>query len=254
MGKMQDKWLGSIHKTNSGSEYKVISYNNCFDVTIEFLETGTIINTDTQRLRDGNHTDWARPKIFGVGYLGIGPFNPTKHKEAYHTWWQMINRCYNEKDKAYLSGYSLCSVSEEWYNFQNFAAFYFEDAFRQLKWQLDKDILIPGNKVYSEQTCVFLPLALNTLLARQQKPRPDNLPQGVFRMSSNPDGKYQARIMKGGKSFYLGAFSHPEEAYTVYKYEKETYVRAQAVVWEGKINPKAIKALSEWSLPDWVGN
>lgn len=251
MSKGSDKWLNTIHKTKLGSEYRVISYNNYLDATVQFLATGNIVNVTVPRLLKGNFADWLQPKIFGVGFLGLGDYSPTVHKDAYHSWWQMINRCYNENDKGFIAGYNLCSVDELWHNFQNFAPFYLGDRFRQDKWHLDKDILIPGNKIYSKDTCVFLPVTLNSLLAKQQKPTANNLPQGVYKIKDRVTNKYQARIMKDNKNFYLGTFNDLEEAYQVYKREKEAYIRSQALVWEGKIDPRAIESLNKWTLPDW---
>lgn len=47
-------------------------------------------------------------------------------------------------------------------------------------WHLDKDILVAGNKIYSPETCLFVPNRINSLLIRGVKTGP--LPLGVSMM------------------------------------------------------------------------
>ena len=61
-----------------------------------------------------------------------------------------------------------CSVYEGWHNFQNFAKWY-EDNYYEIEEEqmhLDKDILVKGNKVYSPDTCVFVPETINGLFVK----------------------------------------------------------------------------------------
>ena len=41
--------------------------------------------------------------------------------------------------------------------------------------QLDKDLLVKGNKVYNESTCVFLPKEINSVLTKSTASRGDYL-------------------------------------------------------------------------------
>ena len=72
----------------------------------------------------------------------------------YQTWKKMLERCYSDKCQERKPTYKGCSVSNEWLTFSNFKAW-----MEKQDWegrQLDKDILIKGNKLYSAENCVFV--------------------------------------------------------------------------------------------------
>jgi hypothetical protein len=112
-----------------------------------------------------------KKRLHGVGYLGKGEyksFENGKNTRQYMIWYSMINRCYNEKYHKKLPTYKDCTVSEEWHNFQNFASWYDQNYYEVNgeKMALDKDILIKGNKVYSSETCIFVPQFINSLFTK----------------------------------------------------------------------------------------
>ena len=45
---------------------------------------------------------------------------------------------------------------------------------------LDKDILIKGNKIYSQDTCIFVPKAINSLFTNRKRFRGE-YPIGVYK-------------------------------------------------------------------------
>ena len=78
----------------------------------------------------------------------------------YETWKSMLSRCYSTKAQERQPTYVGCSVSEEWLTFSNFRAW-----METQNWennQLDKDLLVEGNKVYSPETCVFVSGMVNS--------------------------------------------------------------------------------------------
>lgn len=108
------------------------------------------------------------PSVFGVGILGDGIYKPSlngvKTKE-YAPWSYMLDRCFSSSDSRDVS-YKDKSISEDWIYFQKFAAWCQGQCGFGLKgWQLDKDLLVHGNKIYSEETCVFLPRSINGALS-----------------------------------------------------------------------------------------
>ena len=97
---------------------------------------------------------------------------------------------------------------------------------------LDKDILCKGNKIYSRNTCIFVPKRINTLFTKRDNDRGDS-PIGATPTSS---GNYQVRCHDGyGKSVYLGVYSTKEKAFQVYKEYKEKVIREVIDSYEGKI-------------------
>ena len=81
-------------------------------------------------------------------------------------------------------------------------------------WALDKDIVVPGNRVYSPETCCFVPHSFNGLLAFANSARGD-YPLGVsFRPKLN---KFIAFCAKDGKNEYLGLYDTKEEAHRAWQ-------------------------------------
>ena len=142
-----------------------------------------------------------------------------------------------EKQPSYIG----CLVDEEWHNFQNFAE-WFEDNYVE-GWHLDKDILIKGNKIYSPETCCFVPLEINSLFTKSDKIRGE-YPIGV----SKKDKKYQANVNKNSGFIFLGAFNTPEEAFQVYKTAKEDYIKEVADKWRGQITEQVYQAMYSYQV------
>lgn len=101
-----------------------------------------------------NDTDYAVTKRETIGYVN----GNQKQKliwicPYYRVWTGMLMRCYSSKYQEKYPTYKGCSVSEDWLRFSNFKS-WMETQDWEGK-QLDKDLLLEGNKVYSAETCVF---------------------------------------------------------------------------------------------------
>lgn len=186
--------------------------------------------------------------IFGVGYNGDGEYkafiggNGVPH---YEVWKGMLRRCYSDRFKEKNKSYESCSVHPDWHNFQNFADWYLNHEFYGLGYELDKDILVQGNRVYSSTTCCLVPRQLNLLIQKPQK-KSNKLPVGVTKAARG--GKYMARIRMYGKYKSLGNFETPELAGKKYKEKKESYVREVVRSWEGLISEDVYQAFMGWEL------
>lgn len=75
----------------------------------------------------------------------------------------------------------------DWCNMQ-YGYMHKEDSGRY--WSLDKDLLVPGNKDYSPETCLFMPNKVNSIFSGKKK---DNgLPLGVSKLQHDRPGfKYK---------------------------------------------------------------
>ena len=131
----------------------------------------------------------------------------------YRKWKNMLKRCYSTKFQVTRPTYKGCSVAEEWLTFSNFRKWMVEQDWKGN--DLDKDLLLEGNKIYSSKTCVFICRALNSLFNESSAAR-GKLPLGV----SNHGKNYQAHVNKDGKLTYLGTFTTPEEAHAAWKKAK----------------------------------
>lgn len=207
---------GDKFKTNNCGELEIVSIVNSKKVLVKFIETGTEIYAIPIHIRNGQVRDPIYPNIFGLGYLGIGDHMASinrKGTKAYSTWRGMLTRCYDIKFQSKNRNYVGCTVSDDWHNFQNFAA-WFEKNYKE-GFEIDKDILVAGNRIYSESTCVFVPQSINKLIISSNASRGD-LPLGVSRSR----GRCRVMISQNGKLKGFGIYKSIEDAEAVYKVEK----------------------------------
>lgn len=149
----------------------------------------------------------------------------------YSKWKGMIKRCYNKVDLNKQPTYSGCTVCDEWLTFSNFKAWMETQDWNNC--HLDKDILSPGNKIYSPDFCVFVTPDVNTFLNSCQSSR-GRWPVGVS--YHKPSGKFLAYCQSAGRdnntnrNKYLGSYSTPWEAHAAWLKEKQN----QAAILAGK--------------------
>jgi len=118
-----------------------------------------------------------------------------------------FRRCYSVKDQEKYSTYIDCTVSNEFLTFSNFRVWMLGHDHEGM--ELDKDIKVKGNKIYSPETCLFIPSPLNSLLTDSASKR-GLYPVGVS--LHKPTGRFQPRLSIDGKNKYLGYFSTPEKS------------------------------------------
>ena len=189
---------------------------------------------------------WKRRKIHGVGYNDVGDFN--RHERAYDCWKEMLRRCYNEEHLKRHPTYRGCSVCEEWHYYSNFRKWFNENYPPKTGAELDKDILVKGNKVYSPQTCCFVPHRINTLLEKNTAQRNPDLAIGVY--WDERTGKYCSSIKVNKTCRHLGWYNTKEEAFLAYKRVKEAYIILEASIAfsYGNINERTYKALCNYQV------
>jgi hypothetical protein len=87
----------------------------------------------------------------------------------FQTWRDMIDRCYSKASHKAKPTYVECSVCDEWLTFSKFKKW-----MELQEWngrQLDKDILIDGNKIYSPTTCAFVDKRTNVFVISRKASR-----------------------------------------------------------------------------------
>ena len=245
--------VGKVFKSLNSGDFKIVKYNNKTNVVIQFLKTGYETTVRLTNIRNGKVKDRLSPSVYGVGIVGTKyptTINGVQTKE-YELWNSMLTRCYSNTYKKKYPTYEGCEASD---NFKSYEYFY-EWCHKQIgfgvdgngnSFQLDKDLLIKGNRVYSETTCVFLPNEINSLLTRREALRGEHL-IGVYWCKS--DKVFRAQVNKGkGKRDYLGHFKTEIEAFNAYKQAKESFIKEQAEKWKGKIDDRAYKALMNYTV------
>ena len=246
------KYEGKIFDSNNSGKLVVTEYRNSKNVIVEFLQTGYVTKCDLDKILQGKLKDKLAPSVYGVGVVGVQSIRSDgKIVREYSVWSNMLKRCYDKCTLKIQPSYEGCNVSNNFTYFELFKVWYDEqvgsdsvDSYGK-SFCLDKDILVKGNKIYSEETCCFVPQEINSLILNHAAGRGD-YQIGVSEHKAN--GKYVSNINIYGKNLYLGSYKTPEEAFNVYKREKERYIKEVAKKWKGKIDEKVYEALINWEV------
>ncbi len=151
---------------NSGNEFTVTRRKGPRCIVV-FKDTNYMTEAYWENVVKGKVSDPYFKSFLGVGFLG--EFKTVPYwKKAKQLWSNMMKRCYNENDPKGYFGKAF--VDPRWHCFANFL----EDIpslpnFQSwldfdktgIKYSLDKDLIISGNKIYSKHACSFQPDSLN---------------------------------------------------------------------------------------------
>ena len=243
--------VGETFVNFQGVKFTIIEYINSSNVVVEF-EDGYRRKTDYKNCVKGGVKNLTLPTLFGVGYVGDGEYKCSVnkiHTKSYISWYDMLERCYCPKFLKKCPYYSDCEVCEEWHNYQNFAK-WFEENYYEIEGEvmcLDKDILIKGNKVYSPNACVYVPMEINNLFTKSNKARGE-YPVGVYYKKKNKKFCSQCKIGGGKPQKYLGLFSTVEEAFEAYKQFKEQYIKEVANKYKNIIPQNLYEAMIKYEV------
>lgn len=155
-----------------------------------------------------------RGLVYGVGLTDEKASNDCPF---YSRWRGVLKRCYSPNPKE-VARYAGCTVADEWLRFSAFKVW-----MMGRPWQgnhLDKDILRPGDKRYSPDTCVFVPVWINTLL-NDCAGSSGSLPTGVYLFRK----RYIARVHDGDSRVFIGSFECPSAAHEAWAVAKADVIR-----------------------------
>ncbi|MGR5435271.1 hypothetical protein [Vibrio owensii] len=111
-----------------------------------------------------------RRQVYGVG-TNDADYHTTKCK-YYQKWQKLMERCYSEAYAMRKPSYRDVTVCDEWLTFSNFRKWCIDQE-KEVgdisKLELDKDLLGNGAKIYSPNTCCFLPKKVNMFIQAQAK-------------------------------------------------------------------------------------
>ena len=143
----------------------------------------------------------------------------------YATWIGMLMRCYSDAYQNRKSTYKGCSVCEEWLTFSNFRAWMVQHDWKGR--DLDKDLLVEGNKIYSPETCVFISSMLNKFFIASDASR------GKYMLGVSwhkRAGKFKSRCSNPflNKQECLGLFDTELEAHLAWKEKKNELAQRYA--------------------------
>lgn len=170
---------------------------------------------------------------FGVGLNDLNGYEKT---QVYRIWNCMLERCY--RSGCGVDTYIDCFVCDEWHVFSNFKKWFDENYVEG--YHIDKDLLIKGNKVYSPETCCFLPKEINAIFKKYRKN--NGIPTGVRFRRGKYTAVFQHKTLK--TSFDVN------ECFLAYKTAKENYVKniAQEYYNKGLIEKRVYDAMMYYNV------
>ena len=187
--------------------------------------------------------------IYGVGIREEGEFLATvdgKHSMLYTAWKNMLARCYSEVMHSHRTTYVGCKVEGDFIYFQKFARWYTEQTInKDMDYQLEKDLFIKGNKVYSEKTCFLVPRRINMFLCKSEKKRGE-YPIGVCWHEKM--GRFVSQLSVCGVRAPSKFFDTPEEAFDCYKERKEAAAKQLAKLYVADCSPDVIALLNAYTV------
>ena len=245
----KEERLGEARVMNCGEIAFIVEYVGYNNITVQFKTTGEIVETTYQCFKNGNVKSRFVPSVYGVGYLGYenAVDENGKSLKSYETWKNMLERSYSGKYPTYKD----CYVCPEWHNYSNFKE-WFDNNYYEIpneKMALDKDILYKGNKIYSPDTCVFVPQNINTLFIKSNKAR-GKYPIGVYFNKNANKFIAKCNIFYNEKNQrkYLGCFNTIDDAFNAYKEIKESNVKQMADYYKENIPNKLYEAMYNYKV------
>lgn len=242
--------IGQEKKNHDGTSMKIVDYIDANNVLIEFQdEFHYQVWVSYGNFKKGVVKNPYWKKLYGKGYLGVGPYTPYIKKgektKAHDAWTRMFDRCYNETYHKKYPTYIGCEVCKEWFNFQNFAK-WFDDNYYEINtesMEVDKDWLVVGNKIYSPDNCCISPNIINTCLSTHDKIKNFDMPIGV---SWHKNGSYITRCSDHGKRKTIGYYHTIKEAEAAYWNYKINYVERLAEEYKTYIPSELYNAMKNF--------
>lgn len=174
--------------------------------------------------------------VYGVGINDAAyPVSGKKNGKQvlcpiYSTWKAMLDRCYGPKSDGRNQAYVGCSVVHEWLTFSNFSVW----ATVQPYWQdedveLDKDLLVEGNRVYGSDTCLIVPKVVNNFF-------PQKITEDIgVKYFPNRKKPWRAKCGCGKRNDkWIGYFATKKEAQHSYLQEKTDRANNIAITLKDK--------------------
>ena len=248
--------IDKISINHQGCPMMIVEYGNANNMVVEFQdEYKGRVHTNYWSFTKGNVKNPYHPMVLGVGRIGVkypSKINDKTTKE-YQAWKGVVARCFDEKYKQKHPTYKDVTCCKEWLLYENFYEWLhnqenFDKWHRGRQWNVDKDILFKGNKVYSPETCCLVPNNVNKLFSKSDAVR-GNLPIGV----RSSGGRFQARCCNPitNQTEYLGAYSKMEDAfYLGYKPYKEDIIKQVAKLEynQGNITKQCYDAMMKYEV------
>lgn len=253
---LQLKRVGETNVNNKGYKMTIIEYRKFNDIDVLF-ENGEISrNKGYKEFKCGRIAMPMSMIFFGHGIFdkhnlqkGI---KKSEYKNALTCWKGILERSFDYKKKKIHPTYNDVTCCEEWLYFSHFKSWYDKNYYEVNgeKTEIDKDILsryLYGKdaKIYSPETCVFVPMYINKLFTKRDNER-GIYPIGVSK--NNQSNTFRARLNIDGKEVCVGHSYDPIEAFYLYKDAKEKEIKRKANQYKSQIPEKLYNALMNYEV------
>lgn len=184
------------------------------------------------------------------GHLKLNGEYKTGSK-AHQVWSSMMRRVYRPSTACHERVYGNVEIESSWHDFQTFAAWYYEQINRfensDISWDVDKDLLVPGNKIYSPNMCCVIPHQVNSLFISGRLRR-GKYPLGVSRQNL----RFKAQVNESGRLKYLGLYGTVREAQLAYWNAKFDAIRNTTILFWNYIPETLALRLIEFGWEDAI--
>lgn len=252
--------LGEEKLNHQGYLMKIVEYNSQKNIVVEFQdEYKARVNVRYDHFTVGDIKNPYHPNIYNVGMVGNKcpvTINGAVTKE-YRAWREIIRRCFDEKLKEKYPSYQNVTCCSDWLYYEKFYEWLhsqenFDEWLTGKRWEVDKDIILKGNKIYSPETCFLVPHNVNCLFIKSNSSRGE-MPIGVVKRERNGKCKYEAHCNNPltEKLEHLGEYLTPEDAfYLGYKPYKENLIKQVAEIEysKGTISKKCYDAMMNYEV------
>lgn len=213
---------GSRWLQNCGDYLTVVEHKGGVNFTVKFDNTPEF-NAQMKEIKNGKVYNRNNKSVAGEGFIGYGVYSSSNNNvstKSYQSWRDMIRRCYDTNSTSYKTyGERGVTVCKEWKNYQTYAKWYDENS--TSGWVVDKDLLYYRKKIYSPNTCSFVPTCINSLFTG-----------GFTSIVYLKKGKWAVQLQKGEKcskgkkkQSYFGKYGCKEEALEIYFTEKMKHIK-----------------------------
>jgi hypothetical protein len=168
-----------------------------------------------EEIKPSNRALHSRKPIYGMG-INDAPFitnckvgGKLYSHPAYVAWKNVLTRSFDQAYATRFPTYQGVKVCDEWLRFSNFLAWW--KVHQKEGWQLDKDLLHRGNKVYSPETCIYIPNWINSFTLTGPKNTSTGR-VGAFYCKNRRKYTSQCGHPISGEKIRLGYFDSEQEA------------------------------------------
>jgi hypothetical protein len=255
--KNYDNRVGMETINKEGYIMKIIAYDSVRSITVEFQDQYKAkVHSSWDNFQSGVIENPYHPNVCNVGITGNKYSTDSKCRE-YATWKSMIKRCFDNQEKEKHQTYKDVTCCNEWLLYENFYEWiHSQENFNKWKenekWDIDKDILIKGNKIYSSETCCLVPQSINVLFVTHY-PHRGNCLIGTYYDSNR--NQYVARCSNTydypkKTGVFLGRYTTQLEAFNAYKKYKENLIKriAKDEFAKGNITEQCYNAMINYEV------